>query len=193
VPSRNEAQCNRNEHDATFACHSERSEESAFSFGIEREQRGKRLRFRVIYSNKHGGSAGEEGVFCGGAGGPTGFFGVWTTDVDLGGGAAVLGGSADLPATRYFRIFSSRLAPMPRIANKSSTLLNAPYDLRICKILSAVAGPIPGTNCNSSDVAVFKLIGAGGGFFLAAKREGTKHDTQSTKQIRAKDCKTIVA
>jgi hypothetical protein len=48
---------------------------------------------------------------------------------------------------------------MPRIALKSSTLLNAPYDLRICTI--------PGTNCSSSDVAVFRLIGAAGGFFLA--------------------------
>jgi hypothetical protein len=145
----------------------------------------------VNYHDKQGGSAGVQGVFCGGAGGPTGFFGVWTADVALGGGAAVRGGSADLPATRYFRIFSSRLAPMPRIANKSSTVLNAPYDLRICKILSAVAGPIPGTNCNSSDVAVFKLIGAGGGFFLAATKRGTTHNVQSTRQIRAKDRQAI--
>ncbi|HWT88405.1 MAG TPA: hypothetical protein VN454_06355, partial [Candidatus Angelobacter sp.] len=32
---------------------------------------------------------------------------------------------------RYLRIFSSRFGPMPLIARKSSTLLNAPYDLRI--------------------------------------------------------------
>ena len=56
---------------------------------------------------------------------------------------------------------------MPRTARKSSTLLNAPYDLRICKIFSAVTGPIPGTCCSSSDVAVFRLIGAAGGFFFA--------------------------
>jgi hypothetical protein len=80
---------------------------------------------------------------------------------------------------------------MPRIASKSSTLLNAPYGFRICKILSAVAGPIPGTNCNSSEVAVFKLTGAAGGFFLAATKEGTTHKVQSTKQIRAKDRQVI--
>jgi hypothetical protein len=72
------------------------------------------------------------------------------------------------PATRYLRILSKRFGPMPRTASKSSTLLNGPYDLRICKILSAVAGPIPGTCCNCSDVAVFKLTGAAGGFFFAA-------------------------
>ena len=44
------------------------------------------------------------------------------------------------------------------MASKSSTLLNAPYDLRISKIFSAVAGPIPGTNCSSSDGAAFRLI-----------------------------------
>jgi len=32
-----------------------------------------------------------------------------------------------------------------RMASKSSTLLNGPYDLRICRIFCAVAGPIPGT------------------------------------------------
>ncbi len=76
---------------------------------------------------------------------------------------------AVLPATRYLRIFSRRFLPMPRMASKSSTLLKAPYDLRICKILSAVAGPMPGTCCSSSDVAAFRLIGCSGGFFVAAK------------------------
>jgi len=74
---------------------------------------------------------------------------------------------AALPTVKYLRIFSRRFGPMPRMALRSSTLLNAPYDLRICKIFSAVTGPIPGTSCSSSDVAVFKLTGAAGGFFLA--------------------------
>jgi hypothetical protein len=140
----------------------------------------------VVYSDKHGGSAGAEGVFGGGAG----FTGLGIARFAA--EAGLLAGEA-LPVVKYLRIFSSRLAPMPRIANKSSTLLNAPYDLRICKILSAVAGPIPGTNCNSSEVAVFKLIGAGGGFFLAARRHGTTHNVHSTRQIRAKDRQAIAA
>jgi hypothetical protein len=57
-------------------------------------------------------------------------------------GAALLFGAA-FPTVKYFLILSSRFLPMPRIGSKSSTLLNAPYDLRICRILSAVAGPIP--------------------------------------------------
>ena len=68
---------------------------------------------------------------------------------------------------RYFRIFSSLFAPIPLIASKSSTLLNAPYDFRISRILSAVDGPIPGTCCNSAALAEFKLMGCVGGFFLA--------------------------
>jgi hypothetical protein len=52
------------------------------------------------------------------------------------------------------------------MASKSSTLLKDPYDFRICKIFSAVAGPIPGTCCNSSDVAVLMLTGLAGGFFF---------------------------
>ena len=75
------------------------------------------------------------------------------------------------PATKYFRIFSSFFGPMPRTASRSFTLLNGPYDLRICKILSAVDGPIPGTCCNCAAVAVFKLIGAGGGFLVAETGE----------------------
>ena len=67
--------------------------------------------------------------------------------------------AAGRPTIKYLRILSRRFLPMPRIASKSSTLLNAPYDLRINRIFSAVAGPIPGTNCNSSEVAAFRLIG----------------------------------
>jgi hypothetical protein len=51
--------------------------------------------------------------------------------------------AAGFPTVKYLRIFSKRFSPSPRIASKSSTLLNAPYDLRICKILSAVASLIP--------------------------------------------------
>jgi hypothetical protein len=75
--------------------------------------------------------------------------------------------AAGFPTVRYLRIFSRRLAPSPRIASKSSTLLNGPYDLRIRRIFSAVEGPIPGTCCNSSEVAVLRLTGCAGGFFLA--------------------------
>jgi len=76
--------------------------------------------------------------------------------------------AAALPTVKYLRILSSRFLPMPLIESKSSTLLNAPYDFRICKIFSAVAGPIPGTSCNCSELAVFILIGASGGFFVAS-------------------------
>jgi hypothetical protein len=78
-------------------------------------------------------------------------------------------GGAGFPTVRYLRIFSSRFFPIPRIDSKSSTLLNKPYDFRICKIFSAVAGPIPGTCCSSSDVAVLMFTGFGGGFFVAER------------------------
>ena len=89
------------------------------------------------------------------------------------------------PATRYLRIFSRRFGPSPRIASKSSTLLNGPYDLRICKILSAVEGPIPGTSCNSSDVAVLMLTGCAGGFFFA-KDGGAKTDRQRMMERKSR-------
>ena len=50
-----------------------------------------------------------------------------------------------LATVKYLRIFLGRFAPRPRSASKSSRLLKAPYDLRICKIFCAGAGPIPGT------------------------------------------------
>ena len=83
-------------------------------------------------------------------------------------GSAPLFAAAGFPTVKYLRIFSRRFGPSPRIASKSSTLLNAPYDQRICKIFSAVAGPIPGTCCNSSDVAVLMFTGFADGFFLAS-------------------------
>jgi hypothetical protein len=130
------------------------------------------------YNSEHGGSAG--------------------TVEDFGAGAAFSGGAglfADagllcetaLPTVRYLRIFSSRFGPIPRIAVKSSTLLNAPYDLRICKIFSAVTGPMPGTNCNSSDVAVFKLTGAAGGFLFAGRLGATAPRAKESSKNRATD------
>jgi hypothetical protein len=116
------------------------------------------------YSEGSGGSAGTVEVF----GGVAGFDGVTGLFADAG----LLCGAA-LPVVKYLRIFSRRFGPIPRIARTLSTLLNAPYDLRICKILSAVAGPIPGTCCSSSDVAVFKLMGAGSGFLFASRLGAT--------------------
>src|SRR5712664_2768178 len=99
---------------------------------------------------------------------------------------ALLFGAAGFPTVKYLRIFSSRFGPSPRIASKSSTLLNAPYDLRICKILSAVAGPIPGTCCNSSDVAVLMFTGLAGGFFLPASRDAAKIKPTKRKEERSR-------
>jgi hypothetical protein len=151
----------------TLGCHSERSEESAFRSGG---------RLVASYSGEHGGSAGTVEDFGAGAG----FSGVVGFAADAG-----LFCDAALPTVKYLRIFSRRLGPMPRIALRSSTLLNAPYDLRICKIFSAVTGPMPGTNCNSSDVAVFKLTGAAGGFFFAEAQKRNTEDAKRTAQVRA--------
>jgi hypothetical protein len=90
------------------------------------------------------------------------------------------------PATRYLRIFSSRFGPSPRIASKSSTLLKAPYDLRICNILSAVAGPIPGTCCSSSEVAVLRITGVAAGFFLPASADAAKIKPRKRKEERSR-------
>jgi hypothetical protein len=97
------------------------------------------------------------------------------------------------PTVKYLRILSRRFGPRPRIASKSSTLLNAPYVFRICKILLAVTGPIPGTCCNSSDVAVLRLTGCAGGFFFPAsaadennrpmKRIGRKNRTERSREV----------
>jgi len=88
---------------------------------------------------------------------------------------------------RYLRILFRRFGPIPLIASRSSTLLNAPYDFRISRILSAVEGPIPGTCCNSAALAKFKLIGCTGGFFLArttsARQRIRRHESkQSTRR-----------
>ena len=160
---------------------------------------------RTSISSSHSGELGvihsdlefPSGSSAGGAGGVTGFAGFCGASVDFGGSGAfaplqlehpVADGffaGAVFPATRYLRIFSSRCGPMPRIALRSSTLLNAPYALRICRIFSAVTGPIPGTCCNSSDVAVFKLIGAAGGFFLACRPGEMAHSARKTSENRA--------
>src|SRR6266404_5209400 len=88
--------------------------------------------------------------------------------------------AAGFPTVKYFRILSRRFAPSPRIASKSSTLLNGPYALRICKILPAVAGPIPGTCCSCSEVAVLRFTGRSGGFFLVPN----EHAGNSRPRIR---------
>jgi hypothetical protein len=106
--------------------------------------------------------AGSEGSFAGGAAfaHPLQLAGLAPAEVPVDLLAAPgFDAVAGRPAIKYLRILSRRFLPMPRIASKSSTLLNGPYDLRICKILSAVAGPIPGTSCNCSDVAALILIG----------------------------------
>jgi hypothetical protein len=143
------------------------------------------FKMEVIYYGKHGGSAepvegfGEAVAFADGA-----VAGFAKARLLANAGFAA---EAPLPTVRYLRIFSSRFGPMPRIASKSSTLLNAPYALRICRIFSAVAGPIPGTSCNCPDVAVFRLTGAAGGFFFAPKAATAKKRAATARQIRAAD------
>ena len=91
-------------------------------------------------------------------------------------------GALPLPTVKNLRIFSSRFGPSPRIASKSSTLLNGPYDLRIFRILSAVAGPIPGTSCSSSELAVLRLTGRSGGFFFPnAHVHAKRHRIRETR------------
>ncbi len=161
---------------STSNCHSERSEESAFSFGVYRG--GSSPSPSVISSVARNLSYGLSGGF---SGSPAGCEAAGCAELLAAAFAdGVLGfaqpehpaaGTAFLelvfPATKYLRIFSRRFGPSPRMASKSSTLLNGPYDLRICRIFSAVEGPIPGTSCNSSDVAALMLTGCPGGFFLA--------------------------
>jgi len=136
------------------------------------------------YKKQPGGSSGAVEGFGAGAG----FTGVAGLFADAG----LLCDEA-LPTVKYLRIFSRRFGPIPRIAVKSSTLLNAPYDLRICKIFSAVTGPMPGTSCNSSDVAVFKLTGAGGGFLFArqGERQTDRVRTEKRKQRAVSGCAAI--
>jgi hypothetical protein len=105
-----------------------------------------------------------QGWFGGG-----GCSGVVVGDVNCDFGWGVLLAAAGFPTVKYLRILSKRFLPIPRIASKSSTLLNNPYDFRICKIFSAVTGPIPGTCCSSSDVAVLIFTGFSGGFFVAER------------------------
>jgi hypothetical protein len=183
-------------------CHPERSEGSAFSSGVKSEQKATA---NVSYRLKHGGSLSSSAGLAGGGG--AGLVGgsplFVAAEPALAGAvpalpaaAGVTGFAADgevaglpaapgLPTVKYLRIFSSRFGPIPRMASKSSTLLNAPYALRICKILSAVAGPIPGTNCNCSAVAVFKFTGAPGGFFFAARPGASRHNAMTAAQTRA--------
>jgi hypothetical protein len=95
-------------------------------------------------------------------------------------------GAAGLPTVKYLRIFSSRFGPSPRIASKSSTLLNGPYDFRICRIFSAVTGPIPGTCCSSSDFAVLRFTGVAGGFFFPPTTAVEKIKPRKRKEERSR-------
>jgi hypothetical protein len=105
-----------------------------------------------------------------------------TRGADFADGGAAGFVAAGFPTIRYLRIFSRRFGPRPRMASKSSTLLNAPYDLRICRIFSAVAGPIPGTCCNSSDVAVLMFTGFAGGFFFPPRDTGEQIKLRKRKR-----------
>src|SRR6266436_2542191 len=103
--------------------------------------------------------------------------------------------AAGFPTVKYLRIFSRRFAPSPRIASKSSTLLNGPYVLRICKILLAVAGPIPGTCCSCSYFAVLTLTGRSGGFFLVASElwENRRPNTSMERRVPAESGRDAIA
>jgi len=148
----------------TSNCHSERSEESAFSFGA--------------YC---GGSSASPagGVELLAADFADGVLGLLQPEQPAAGDTFL---ELGFPATKYLRIFSSRFGPSPRIASKSSTLLNGPYDFRICRIFSAVAGPMPGTCCNSSDVAVLMLTGLAGGFFFPPRTAGEQIKLRKRKR-----------
>src|SRR5208337_4590015 len=140
---------------------------------------------------------GSSSSFADGSGGGLLFTGGFGAAVFAGGDFASAGAACALvdafllcavfSTVRYFRIFSSLFAPIPLIASKSSTLLNAPYDFRIPRILSAVEGPIPGTCCNSAALAEFKLIGCVGGFFLArtvaAQQRISKHESKESIRL----------
>jgi hypothetical protein len=86
---------------------------------------------------------------------------------------------------RYSRILSRRFLPMPLTASRSSTPLNAPHDLRICKIFFAVDGPILGTCGSWSALAVSKLIGCGGFFIPRAGAVTTHKASRPARKERA--------
>jgi hypothetical protein len=150
-------------------CHSERSEESDFSFGV----------YRGGSSGSAAGCAAAGGVALLAADFADGVFGFAQPEHSAAGAAFF---EFVFPAIKYLRIFSRRFGPSPRIASKSSTLLNAPYDFRICKILSAVAGPIPGTCCSSSDVAALMFTGFSGGFFFPPSTAGAQIKLRKRKR-----------
>jgi hypothetical protein len=183
---------------STSNCHSERSEESAFSFGVYRG--GSSPSPSVISSVARNLSYGLSGGFSGSTAGGEAAGGVELLAADFADGflgfaqpehsaAGATFFEFVFPAIKYLRIFSRRFGPSPRIASKSSTLLNAPYDFRICKIFSAVAGPIPGTCCNSSDVAVLMFTGRTGGFFFPASTAGAQIKLRKSKRRENRDKK----
>src|SRR6266849_2632870 len=80
---------------------------------------------------------------------------------------------------RHRAVLLPRQHPQPRHSERSEEsllwfvlgVLDFPTVryLRILRIFSAVAGPIPGTCCSSADVAVLMFTGCGGGFFVVAE------------------------
>jgi len=136
----------------------------------------------VVSATGCAGAPGDAGLVLVSADDLAGGRGFWLAHPEQLAGFALFAG-ADFPTVKYFFIFSSRLGPIPRMAIKSSTLLNAPYDLRICRIFSAVTGPIPGTNCNWAELAVFTLTGCEGGF-LVANPTGTSNTARVREPAR---------
>src|SRR6266568_2069971 len=139
------------------SCHTDSLPRQSGVFSIRHSERSEKSLLWFIWR-----------LFCGRSG-----FGLGVAGLAAAGFAVPCGdfGATAFPTVKYLRIFSRRFGPSPRIASKSSTLLNAPYDLRICKIFSAVAGPMPGTCCNSCDVAVLMFTGFAGGFFFPASTD----------------------
>src|ERR1700674_3850563 len=102
--------------------------------------------------------------------------------------------AAGFPAVRYLRILSRRFAPSPRIASKSSTILTH-MSCAFAKIVPAVAGPIRGTCCNCSEVAVLRFTGRSGVFFLVASGpwENRRPRTRMERKYRAESGRDAIA
>jgi hypothetical protein len=137
------------------------------------------------YGSSSSDAAGDGGAFC--------FVGDFCGS-GLVGAPAVCGTlgcflEGGLLTVRYLRIFSSFFGPMPLMARRSSTLLNAPYDLRVSRIFCAVEGPMPGTCCSSVAPAVLILTGCAGGFFLAsAAGDSARQKTRTVRNACGTEC-----
>ena len=94
--------------------------------------------------------------------------------------------AASFPTVKYLRIFLRRFAPSPRIASKSTTLLKAPHDLRICKILSAVAGTISPHQLQFFRGRRIEFTGLAGCFFLPASTDAARIKPTKRKVQRSR-------